>query len=87
MTLEQHEHLRRWYRHHGGHAIEYAVWNLVVTFWLAAWVGEPIAWLLRWDGTALATLPLLFAPGAYVRLRLRLHRHGRLRCDWAGALR
>ena len=87
MTLEQFDRLRLWYRHHAGYRIESAVWNGVLTLWLAACVGEPVAWLLQADGAALAALPLLFAPGAYVGMRRRLHRRGRLRCDWIVALR
>lgn len=87
MSLDQFDHLRLWYRHHAGYRVESGVWNIVLTLWLAAWVGEPVAWLLRQETIALAALPLLYAPGAYVALRRRLHRRGRLRCDWIVALR
>lgn len=87
MTLDQFDDLRLWHRHHGGHPVESSLWNTVLTLWLAAWVGAPAAWLLQQDAIALAALPLLFAPSAYVALRRRLHRRGWLRCDWIVALR
>lgn len=87
MTLDQFDDLRLWHLRHGSRSVEGRIWNTVLTLWLAAWVGIPTAWLLQWDGLALGALPLLFAPGAYVALRRRLHRRGRLRCDWIAALR
>ena len=88
MTLDQLHDLRVWHlRHAGDRPLEGLIWNVVLTVWLLGWVGSPAFWLLRWDAAAAAGLLLLFAPGAYVRLRRRLHRHGWLRCDWITALR
>ena len=87
MTLDQFDDLRRWHQGHADHPVETRLWSAVLTLWLSGWVGAPVAWLLQWDMVAVAALPLVFAPGAYVALRRRLHRHGRLRCDWIGALR
>ncbi len=86
MTLDQFDQLRRWHAGHADHPVEARLWSAVLTLWLAACVGAPVAWLLRQDGLALAALPLLFAPGAYVALRRWLHRRQRLRCDWIVAL-
>jgi hypothetical protein len=36
---------------------------------------------------ALGAVLLVFAPGRYVAWRDRLHRRGRLRCDWIALLR
>jgi len=87
MTLDQFQDLKRWHQCHGDRWVESAVWNTVMTLWMVGWVGAPTAWVLQHDGTALAVLLLVFVPGAYVALRRALHRHGRLRCDWIGALR
>jgi hypothetical protein len=87
MTLAQLDDLRLWHQRHGDRPVESHTWNLVLTLWLAGWVGAPTAWLLRWDAAALAALLLVFVPGAYVALRRRLHRQHRLRCDWITALR
>lgn len=87
MTLRQMSQLKRWHVDHREHApLEYHAWDGVLTLWLLGWMGVPPALLLHWTWMVLACIPLAFAPGAYVRLRLRLHRRGRLRCDWLPAL-
>ncbi|MDP3822712.1 MAG: hypothetical protein Q8R33_14675 [Burkholderiales bacterium] len=50
-------------------------------------MGLPVALLIDAPWAAAAGLALLFLPGRYVALRTRLHRSGRLRCDWITALR
>ena len=88
MTLDQFQDLRQWHlRHRSDHPLEGHIWTLIVTMWMVGWVGTPTAWLLHWDVTALATALFVFVPGAYVAIRSRLHRRGRLRCDWIVALR
>jgi len=88
MTLDQFQNLRLWHlRHMHEQPLEKHIWDLVLTLWLAGWVGEPTALLTHalW-AVALCTV-LLFLPGSYVRLRRRLHLSGVLRCDWIRALR
>lgn len=86
MTLHQFHSLKLWYSHHE-HPLERTAWEAVVTLWLMGWVGIPVALLLDMTSAQLACVPLLFLPGAYVAWRRRLHRRGRLRCDWINALR
>lgn len=87
MTLDQFHDLKTWHvRHAADRPLEGHVWNAVLTLWLVGWVGIPTAWLLGAQVLGLAGLGLLLLPGAYVRLRRRLHRRGQLRCDWLGAL-
>jgi len=88
MTLDQLQDLRHWHqRHADDRPLEGHLWNLVLTLWMLGLVGVPTAWLLSWHVAAASGLLLLFAPGAYVALRSRLHRGGWLRCDWITALR
>lgn len=87
MTLDQFHDLKTWHtRHAGDRPLEGHVWNVVLTLWLAGWVGPPAAWLIGADLEAVCALALLPLPAIYVWLRRRLHRSGRLRCDWLGAL-
>lgn len=87
MTLSQLASIKRWLLlHSAAHGVELFAWNLVLTGWLMGWVGLP--------GTLLsgewAALPLCFvasiSPRCYVQARRRLHRSGRLRCDWLTAI-
>jgi len=88
VTLDQFQDLRHWHlRHRGDHPLEGHIWNGILTLWLVGWVGSPTFWLLHWHVAALAGVALVFMPGTYVALRRRLHRLGRLRCDWIAALR
>jgi hypothetical protein len=88
MKLSQFESLKTWHqRHWRERPLEKQVWDIVVTLWLAGWVGFPSAFLLHARWGELACIALLFLPGAYVWLRRRLHRAGVLRCDWTVALR
>ncbi|MBC7729703.1 MAG: hypothetical protein H7242_19260, partial [Microbacteriaceae bacterium] len=56
------------------------------TFGVVGGPGRPAAWFLHWLAVTGLCLPLLLLPGLYVRLRRRLHRRGRLRCDWLTSL-
>jgi hypothetical protein len=49
-------------------------------------MGEPAALILWWPSLALSCLLLFMAPSLYVALRRRLHKSGRLRCDWLSSL-
>ena len=87
MNLEQFHDLKVWHqRHLREQPLEKHVWDMVLTFWVAGWVGFPSAFLLHARWAAAACVALFFLPGAYVALRQRLHRAGILRCDWTVAL-
>jgi hypothetical protein len=88
MTLQQFSNLRRWHlRHMREQPLEKHIWDMVLTFWLAGWVGAPTALLIHSAWAIAACVALLFLPGAYVALRRRLHLAALLRCDWIDALR
>ena len=84
MTLQQLAVLKQWHvAHRRGHPVEFHTWDAMLTLWVIGWMGVAPAVLLdQLFGVALCTL-LFYAPTLYVRLRRRLHRQGRLRCDWA----
>lgn len=83
LTLLQLKKLKDWHvARRDTHAVEYEVWNAVLTAWLMGWIGCLPA--LIFD--ALWALPLcllgVLAPQLYVYARARAHDSGRLRCDW-----
>jgi hypothetical protein len=87
MTLHQFHALKVWHTRQGDrHPIERAMWDAVLTLWLAGWVGGPAAFLLDRPWAELACLGVVFLPGCYVSVRRQLHRAQRLRCDWMAAL-
>jgi hypothetical protein len=88
MTLQQFHSLKVWHRRHWrDHPVEKNTWETVLTVWLMAWVGMPAAFVIHADWIEPFCLVLLFLPSAYVALRAKLHRSGKLRCDWLTALR
>ena len=88
MTLRQMSSLKRWHLAHRERSpLEYHAWDTMLTLWLIGWMGVPPALLLHWTWAVALCVLLYFAPPAYVRLRARLHRSGRLRCDWLPAVR
>ena len=88
MNLEQLHDLKVWHqRHHREQPLEKHVWDLVLTFWLAGWIGGPAAFAIDASWALLLCGALLFLPNAYVALRRRLHRAGIVRCDWLQTLR
>ena len=88
MTLAQLHDLKVWHqRHWRQQPVEKQVWDVVLTLWLAGWVGFPSAWITHATWAEATCIPLLFLPSLYVAIRLRLHRAGMLRCDWSVALR
>jgi hypothetical protein len=88
MKLAQFEALRAWHlRHWREQPLEKHAWDMVLTLWLAGWVGFPSALLIDAGWAEVTCIALVFLPGAYVALRRRLHRSGVLRCDWTAALR
>lgn len=87
MTLLQLAQVKQWLRLHGrAHPVELHAWDLVLMSWVISWMGMPVFMLID----AFDLLPLSLAgfllPSAYVAWRARLHRSGRLRCDWLTAL-
>lgn len=88
MTLDQFHDLRQWHtRHWRDHPLEKQVWDIVLTLWLAGWVGGAASLVLALPLAAVVCLGLVFLPGLYVSLRMRLHKARRLRCDWIVVLR
>lgn len=87
MTLGQLAQVKRWMRLHGQqHVLELQAWDLVLCGWVLGWSALPGMMVLQlWEALPLLLLGVL-APSLYVRWRIRLHRHGRLRCDWLCAL-
>ncbi|MCW7538680.1 hypothetical protein OOT46_12585 [Aquabacterium sp. A7-Y] len=87
MTLHQLHLLKRWHQaHKKDHPVEYHVYDLVLTAWVAGWAGAPAALLLEAPLGLFGCGLLFLAPAFYIALRSRLHQAGRLRCDWLGAL-
>lgn len=88
MTLKQISVLKRWHvLHRRDRPVEFHAWDTVLTFWLIGWIGMPAELVLSQLYGLVACGVLLLSPGAYVALRRRLHRRGRLRCDWLEAAR
>jgi hypothetical protein len=88
LTLQQYHSLKVWHRRHWrDHPVEKNVWDTILTLWMSGWVGAPAALLIDAPWAAALSLAVLFLPGLYVALRIRLHRSRRLRCDWITALR
>lgn len=87
MTLQQLSHVKRWHaRHVEDHPAEYYVFDTILTAWLMGWVFAPIALVLDAPGMLVVCLAFIAAPTLYVWMRRRLHREGRLRCDWLCSL-
>ena len=87
MNLDQFYELKEWHqRHRRQQPFEKHVWDIVLTFWLAGWVGAPAAFLIHAGWALVICAALLFLPSAYVAIRRRLHGAGVLRCDWIRAL-
>ena len=88
MTLQQYHSLKVWHRRHWrNHPVEKNLWEAILTLWLTGGIGLPVSLLIDEPWAAGASFALLFLPGLYVALRIRLHRRGKLRCDWITALR
>ena len=88
MTLAEFHSLKTWHQRHARqHPVERHTWDAVLTLWMTAWIGGIVALVLGNGWVELSCLALLFLPRAYVALRRRLHRSGRVRCDWMAALR
>lgn len=88
MTLDQLHAVKQWHvSHRPLQPVEYHAWDTVLTLWVMGWMGLPAALILHVAAAVVACIVLCFVPGGYVRLRRRLHRANRLRCDWLGSLR
>jgi len=83
MKLNQLVAMKAWMvAHRRGQPVEYHAWDAVLTLWLMGWMGAPAFIVLDNLWAELACVSLFFVPHAYLRLRRRLHRRQRLRCDW-----
>jgi hypothetical protein len=83
MNVRQLAAVKRWHvLHRTRRPLELHAWDAVLTLWLMGIVGTVPALVLEQHWAVVLCLALWLAPGAYVRLRRRLHRRGRLRCDW-----
>ena len=83
LTLQQMSKLKDWHvLCRGTNAVDYEVWNAVLTVWLMGWIGCLPALIID----ALWALPFcllgVLAPQFYVYVRVRAHKTGQLRCDW-----
>jgi len=83
MSIDELQRIKKWHvAHRADHAVEYHVWDALLTVWVMGWVG----WLPAFALNALWSMPMcalgMAAPGMYVAWRLKAHREGRLRCDW-----
>ena len=88
MNVRQMSTLKQWFVAHRENApLEYHTWDAVLTLWLLGLMGAPSALVLHADWGMLLCVPMFFAPPLYVKLRVRLHRRGALRCDWLPLLR
>ena len=88
MTLQQLSSIKQWHLAHPlGHEVEQQVWDGLLSVWVAGWTGLPAAWFMESLLVLALCMGLVALPGAYVRWRSRLHRQGRLRCDWLSSAR
>jgi hypothetical protein len=87
VTLQQFHSLKQWHAHHDQHPMERNAWDVVLTLWMCGWTGGVAALILSVTWASALCFGLLFVPNLYVGLRHRLHRRGRLRCDWITAIR
>ena len=87
MTLKQLSQIKRWLVLHGNnHRIELETWNMILSAWVVGWVALPGAMMLQEWLLMPALLIATLLPQLYVSSRRRLHRRGRLRCDWLCAI-
>ncbi len=87
MTLDQLHELKLWHqRHWREHPVEKHVWDLVLTVWVASFVGVPTALVVHAAWALAACAMLFFLPEGYVTMRRLLAAAGVLRCDWIVAL-
>jgi hypothetical protein len=86
MTVQQLSYVKRWHvLHRRQRPVEFHAWDSVLVLWLLGWIGLPAGLILWQPDGVLACAMLLAVPNAYIALRRRLHRSGRLRCDWLEA--
>lgn len=87
MTLQQLTQVKHWLILHGGrHPVESQAWDLVLTCWVLGWISVPSLLLLEVWVILPLSLAAFLLPTWYAWARQRLHRQGRLRCDWLTAL-
>lgn len=83
MDLDAMQRIKRWHvRHQGDHPVEYHMWDVILTLWLAGWVGWFPAFAFGTLWLAPVLVVAMSAPTLYVAWRARAHKQRRLRCDW-----
>jgi hypothetical protein len=83
MNVRQLAEVKRWHvLHRERRPVELHAWDTVLTLWPIGWMGVIPALVLHEAFGVALCVALFYAPPAYVWLRRRLHRQGRLRCDW-----
>jgi hypothetical protein len=83
MNVQQLSAVKRWHvRHRDRRPVELRAWDAVLTLWVLGWMGAVPALLLREPLAVVLCVLAFYAHGLYVALRRRLHRRGKLRCDW-----
>lgn len=83
MDLDAMQRIKKWHvNHQKDHPVEYHIWDVVLTLWLAGWVGWIPAFFLGalWVAPVLAVA--MSAPKMYVAWRAWAHKSRRVRCDW-----
>ena len=83
MDLDAMQRIKQWHvRHQGDHPVECHAWDIVLTLWLAGWVGWIPAVTFEAFWVAPALVLAMLGPRLYVAGRVRAHKARRLRCDW-----
>ena len=87
MTVDDLQRIKRWHlAHRNDHPVEYHAWDAMLMLWVAGWVGWVPVYACDLFWGLPACVLAMAAPSLYVTWRLKAHRAGRLRCDWAPAI-
>ncbi|NDY91564.1 hypothetical protein [Ideonella livida] len=87
MSVNELAAIKAWHvAHRGQRPVEYHVYDLVLALWLFGALGVPAMLMLDWMPAVAVCGLCAFTPTVYVGWRRRLHRQGRVRCDWLDSL-
>ena len=88
MTIDQLAQVKQWFANHHNqhHRMEASAWNLILLGWVLGWVGVPVSVFSDTPGLLPLCAGLFMLPTGYEVLRRKLHRAGKVRCDWLTAL-
>ncbi len=83
ISLTELQRIKKWHvAHRAERAVEYQLWEAVLTLWVLGWVG----WLPAFAFDAWWALPLcviaMAAPALYICWRRLAHLTNLLRCEW-----